>query len=147
ALVERLGRRRPVLGPAAALGRGREGTAQVLGAIGAERGFSVDVVAPLGRGGQRIASGGIREGLAAGRLGAANAMLGYSYSLSGVVERGHGVGARLGVPTANLAMDSARCLPAVGVYACRALVDGRNWAAATSVGFRPTFGGTTLTVE
>ena len=50
ALVESLGMRRLVMGPGAALGRGREGTAQVLGAIGAERGFSVDVVAPLGRG-------------------------------------------------------------------------------------------------
>src|SRR5438552_1419125 len=47
ALVESLGMRRLVMGPGAALGRGREGTAQVLGAIGAERGFSVDVVAPL----------------------------------------------------------------------------------------------------
>ena len=38
-------------------------------------------------------------------------MLGRPYVLEGVVERGEGRGAGLGVPTANLGVDPSRCIP------------------------------------
>ena len=64
-----------------------------------------------------------------------------------LVERGEGRGAGLGVPTANLAVDPARCLPAPGVYAGW-LDFGGGWRpAATGIGTRPTFGGGSITVE
>ena len=44
-------------------------------------------------------------------------MLGRAYVLEGVVERGEGRGAGLGVPTANLGVQASRCIPAPGVYA------------------------------
>ena len=74
-------------------------------------------------------------------------MLGRPYVLEGVVERGEGRGAGLGVPTANLGVPATRCMPAAGVYAGW-LNFGDGWrTAATGIGTRPTFGGGSVTVE
>ena len=50
-------------------------------------------------------------------------------------------GSSIGIPTANLSVLAGKILPANGVYACRAWVDGNAWAAATNIGIRPTFDG------
>ena len=75
-------------------------------------------------------------------------MLGRPYVLEGIVERGEGRGAGLGVPTANLGVDrrpAASRRP--GVYAGW-LNFGDGWrTAATGIGTRPTFGGGSVTVE
>jgi riboflavin kinase/FMN adenylyltransferase len=74
-------------------------------------------------------------------------MLGRPYLLTGLVERGQGRGAGLGVPTANLRVDPGRCIPGAGVYAGW-LDAGGGWRpAATGIGTRPTFGGGAVTVE
>ena len=53
----------------------------------------------------------------------------------------------MGVPTANLAVDEARCIPLPGVYAGW-LHFGDGWRpAATGIGTRPTFGGGSVTIE
>ncbi len=57
------------------------------------------------------------------------------------------MGRRLGFPTANIAVEPNKLIPALGAYAGRARTDGRDFIAALSVGYRPTFGGTQLRVE
>jgi riboflavin kinase / FMN adenylyltransferase len=147
ALVERLGMRRLLVGPGFALGRGREGTVELLRSLGRKRGFSVTSVAPSTRGGAVVSSGRIREAIATGRFADAIAMLGRPYHLEGPVTRGDGRGAGLGVPTANLHVDPGRCIPSAGVYAGW-LDAGEGWRpAATGIGTRPTFGGGAVTVE
>ena len=147
ALVERLGMRQLVVGPGFALGRGREGDITFLRALGRRRGFTVTSVAPARRGGEPVSSGRIRAAIANAKFSDAIAMLGRPYVLEGRVERGEGRGAGLGVPTANLAIDPARCIPAPGVYAGW-LDFGDGWRpAATGIGTRPTFGGGSITVE
>jgi riboflavin kinase/FMN adenylyltransferase len=147
ALVERLGMRRLMVGPGFALGRGREGDVASLGRIGRRRGFTVTTVTPARRGGAAISSGRIRAAISGAQFGEAVGMLGHAYILEGVVERGEGRGAGLGVPTANLGVDPARCIPAPGVYAGW-LDTGDGWRpAATGIGTRPTFGGGSVTVE
>ena len=60
---------------------------------------------------------------------------------------GHGVGSRQTVPTLNLSTP-AEVLPATGVYVTRTQdLDGRQWPSVTNVGYRPTFGGTELSIE
>jgi len=146
-LIESLGMRRLIVGPGFALGRGREGNLEFLGRLGARRGFGVTTVAPTRRGGHRVSSGRIREAIATGSFTEAIAMLGRPYVLEGVVERGEGRGAGLGVPTANLGVDRSRCIPAAGVYAGW-LDFGDGWrAAATGIGTRPTFGPGSVTIE
>jgi riboflavin kinase/FMN adenylyltransferase len=62
------------------------------------------------------------------------------------VERGDRRGRTLGFPTANLGAPSAM-LPRDGVYSGRAIVDGRAWSAAISIGTKPTFGRSARTCE
>jgi riboflavin kinase/FMN adenylyltransferase len=75
-------------------------------------------------------------------------MLARPYCLRGEVVRGRGIGSRETVPTLNL--DTAgEVIPASGVYITRTtdLANVRVWNSITNVGFRPTFGGTGLTIE
>ena len=63
-----------------------------------------------------------------------------------MVTHGAGRGAKIGFPTANLsAVDTL--LPAHGVYAGRAMVDGVHYPAAINLGPSPTFGDALARVE
>ena len=64
-----------------------------------------------------VSSSRIRKLLAAAQIDQVNRLLGYIYSISGVVEHGNAIGAKLGFPTANIRLNSAKQLPASGVYA------------------------------
>ncbi len=146
-LIESLGMRRLIVGPGFALGHGREGNLEFLARLGRRRGFRVVTVAPVRRGGRPVSSGRVRDAIATGSFAEAISMLGRPYVLEGVVERGAGRGAGLGVPTANLGVDPSRCIPAAGVYAGW-LDFGDGWRpAATGIGTRPTFGGGSVTIE
>jgi riboflavin kinase/FMN adenylyltransferase len=146
-LVESLGMRRLIVGPGFALGHGRTGNVEFLERRGRERGFRLSTVAPAKRGGLPVSSGRVRDSIAAGSFAAAVSMLGRPYVLEGIVERGEGRGAGLGVPTANVGVPATRCMPAAGVYAGW-LNFGDGWrTAATGIGTRPTFGAGSVTVE
>ena len=98
--------------------------------------------------GSPISSSRIRRELVAGNVKAANAMLGYRYTISGTVIHGMQNGRKMGFPTANL---GPYCefmqIPADGVYSALATVDGQTWPAMLNIGFRPTFEGKARTIE
>ena len=98
--------------------------------------------------GTPISSSRIRRELVAGNVKAANDMLGYRYTISGTVIHGLQNGRKMGFPTANL---GPYCefmqIPADGVYASIATVDGETWPAMLNIGFRPTFEGKARTIE
>lgn len=132
-------------------GRGRAGDVGTLRRLGATSGFRVvevdDVSAPLADGTVVAArSSAIRWMVAMGRVADAARLLGRPHSVRGTVARGDQRGRLLGFPTANVAAPDAM-LPADGVYGGRAVVDGRDWPAAISVGVKPTFGGSARTCE
>lgn len=100
--------------------------------------------------GIRVSSSVIRNAIERGDLTEANRCLGYAYTLSAHVSHGFRNGHRLGFPTANLDMDEVcQLLPQIGVYATRVRIEGKCelHPAMTSVGTRPTFDGTRLSVE
>lgn len=106
------------------------------------RGITVD--------GIRVSSSVIRNAIERGDLTEANRCLGYAYTLSAHVSHGFRNGHRLGFPTANLDMgEVCQLLPQIGVYATRVRIEGECelHPAMTSVGTRPTFDGTRLSVE
>ena len=74
-------------------------------------------------------------------------MLGRQYSLQGSVITGMQRGRLLGFPTANQTIDQTICIPANGIYATVATVNGTKYPAATSVGTNPTFHGKEQTIE
>ena len=87
----------------------------------------------------KISSSDIRDGLAAGDVARVNDLLGRRFSLHGPVVRGRERGRGIGFPTANIAVGPDQALPATGVYATLASIDGRLRPSATNIGVRPTF--------
>jgi riboflavin kinase/FMN adenylyltransferase len=72
------------------------------------------------------------------------------YSISGRIVTGEHIGHELGFPTANLELeDKSKLIPASGVYAVWALLDGaaKRMPAMMNIGMRPTFEGHQLTLE
>lgn len=139
--------RRLVTGPDFALGHARQGNVAWLREHGSAHGYEVDVVEPQAAGGREVHSSEIRRLVTVGEVGEAAQLLGRDFSLLGTVEHGHQVGRELGFPTLNLSLAPNKLVPGPGVYAGRARVGEDTWGTAIGVGYRPTFGGTELTVE
>jgi len=136
-----------VVGSDFALGRGREGTADVLAAIGGEMGFAVDLVPLLAAGGEKVGSTAVRQALARGDMETVASLLGRPFDLRGPVIKGAERGKGLGFPTANMAFGQDRALPAFGVYVTRAHLPQGVYPALTNIGLRPTFHENEPTIE
>ena len=95
-----------------------------------------------------VSSTKIRRALQDGRIEDATSMLGYGYSLTGVVVAGNRMGRTIGFPTANLRpYEPLKLIPSRGVYAVEAEVLGKRYRGMTDIGTRPTVGGTIPTIE
>ena len=81
-------------------------------------GFEVAAFPTFTLEGERVSSTAVRESLAGGELDRAERLLGRSYSISGRVVRGDGLGRKLGFPTANVQMKHNRP-PLTGIFAVR----------------------------
>ena len=146
-VVEELRMKLLVVGADFALGRGREGTTDVLVRIGGEMGFGVDVVSLLAASGEKVGSTAVRHALARGDMETVASLLGRPFSLRGPVIKGAERGKGLGFPTANMAFGQDRALPAFGVYVTRAYLQEGIFPAVTNIGLRPTFNENKPTVE
>ena len=139
-LVDCLRMRGIVTGPDFALGRNRSGNLDYLRRRGAAMGFWVETVPPLELEGAAVRSRRVRNALADGNVDGAEYLLGRPYATDGVVVHGAKMGRQLGFPTANIIPAANFVIPADGVYATYATVNGVRHMAATSIGVRPTFG-------
>ncbi|MGN0186816.1 MAG: bifunctional riboflavin kinase/FAD synthetase [Paludibacteraceae bacterium] len=89
----------------------------------------------------------IRDCLTAGRVGEANKLLGYAYTITGRVAHGRALGRTIGFPTANLTVSPRKLLPKNGVYVVDVLVSGLIYKGLLNIGTRPTVEGDERTVE
>jgi riboflavin kinase/FMN adenylyltransferase len=121
------------------LGHNREGTVPFLQAEGARCGFTVRVTPPVLIDGELVSSTRIRQTLRDGAVEQAARYLGRPYRLPGIVTAGDRRGHQLGFPTANLSVGEELAVPANGIYACWAYPAAGRYAAAASIGLRPTF--------
>ena len=95
-----------------------------------------------------ISSTKIRKSLEDGDIASATKMLGYGYSLKGVVVAGNRLGRTIGFPTANMRLyEPLKLVPGRGVYVVEAQVLGKKYRGMTNIGLRPTVGGTFTTIE
>lgn len=140
-LVENLHPTQVCVGHDFALGRNREGTVDVLRALGEEFGYQLGVYEPIFAGDELVSSSRTRSAIREGDVENAALLLGRPHSIEGEVVHGDARGGSIGIPTANLNIWERRVIPAPGVYACLAHVDGEEWGAVTNIGFRPTFPG------
>lgn len=119
-------------------GRGRAGDVALLQQEAKKIGIEVVSAPRLNHDDVPVSSSRIRELIAAGRMGEANALLGYSYFSAGRVQEGRKLGRQIGFPTLNIAWEP-ELQPAYGVYAV-SVVDatGTTSLGVANYGLRPT---------
>jgi riboflavin kinase/FMN adenylyltransferase len=135
-----------IIGHDYAFGKGREGNCTTLKRIGAEKGFTLEDMEPIGEGGLVFSSSLARRLIAAGEMEGASGILGRYYMISGTVVHGRDIGRSLGFPTANISAHN-ELLPPDGVYAVMVSLDGRLFKGACSIGVNPTFDGGSRAIE
>ncbi len=141
-LVEKAGATAVVAGFNHAFGYRRRGNDDLLEELARIYGFTVHIVPPVYHNETRISSTEIRHLLNNGDVELASYMLGRNYTLSGIVMKGKMIGTKLGFPTANLQVnDSGKLIPADGVYAVIARLDGTTYRAMANIGYQPTIPG------
>lgn len=120
-------------------GKGREGNVATLAALGAELGYTAEVVAPVRLDGETVSSSRIRDYLRKGDPRGAARLLTRPFAIEGAVQHGAKLGRQLGYPTANMALANY-LRPAYGIYAVRGrLPDGRVLDGVANLGIRPSF--------
>jgi riboflavin kinase/FMN adenylyltransferase len=117
------------------------GTIDTLRDLGQKLGFEIELLEDVRVDGERVSSTKIREHLAAGQVRDATALLGRFPRVRSTVVHGDAIGREIGFPTANLDPAMEGFLPADGVYAAWAWVDGTRYGSAVSIGNNPTFDG------
>jgi riboflavin kinase/FMN adenylyltransferase len=138
-LVEQIGVKKLVIGYDHHFGRNREGSLENLKELAPTYGFNVEEIPAQEIKDVNVSSTKIRNALNEGDVKNANSFLGYHFQLSGTVVKGSEIGSSLGFPTANVEVDNPnKIIPAPGVYATQALINGREYKSMTNLGFRPT---------
>jgi riboflavin kinase/FMN adenylyltransferase len=99
--------------------------------------------------GYAISSTKIREKIEEGDVEGAAEMLGYGYSLHGVVIAGNRLGRTIGFPTANMQLyEPLKLVPGNGVYFVKVKTLGRDFYGMCNIGHRSTVGvGNARTIE
>ena len=99
--------------------------------------------------GYAVSSTKIRQRLEEGDVKGAASMLGYAYSLYGVVVAGNRIGRTIGFPTANMQLyEPLKLVPCNGVYSVEVETLGRRFLGMCNIGCRPTVSsGNARTIE
>jgi riboflavin kinase/FMN adenylyltransferase len=139
--------RRVVVGTNFRFGHRAAGDVVALVELGDEHGFSVEAVGVVELDGEALSSTAVRRHLETGDVGWVTRALARPYTVVGEVVHGDGRGRTIGVPTANVRPPADLHVPGDGVYAGHLGVDGVRHPCVTNVGVRPTFDGTTRSVE
>ncbi len=155
-LDQQCGARHVITGGDFVFGHQRSGTSDDLERYAGESGaFDYSWVSPVGDGHHIYSSTQIRHFLQAGEMHKAAELLGRPYEIIGRVIHGDKRGRGIGFPTANL-RPGPICLPRRGVYAVTAQLWQDNprlfsppdaWQGVANLGYRPTFGGSYLSLE
>jgi riboflavin kinase/FMN adenylyltransferase len=129
-------------------GHKQAGDVRLLSDLGSKYGFDVVIIPPVVYRGEVVSSTIIRREVAEGDVSHAARLLGRPFALTGEAVSGTGTGRKFTFPTLNLAVEQ-ELLPARGVYITRTCLEGetRSHRSVTNVGIRPTFNGSSLSVE
>ena len=148
-LMERFGAKTILLGYDNRVGSDAMDSDQVAGTAG-DLGLEVIRTAMVpSEQGYAVSSTKIRNLLEAGDVQGAASMLGYEYSLHGVVVAGNRVGRTLGFPTANMQLyEPLKLVPGNGVYFVKVETVGKSLFGMCNIGHRPTVSaGNARTIE
>lgn len=137
-LIGRMGCTTLVLGYDNRIGSDGMGTAE-LAELASGMGLRVETVPSVVINDMSVSSTRIRQMLRDGDVSGAASMLGYRYSIAGIVVPGNRIGRTIGFPTANIKPSfPMKLVPADGVYATDVTVNGKVYRGMTNIGVRPT---------
>lgn len=111
------------------------------------KGFETKVIGQVSKSNEKISSTRIEKLVRSGNIQEANDLLGYLYSIKGIVVHGFERGRILGFPTANLNVGPESILPKNGVYAGYVQIREELYPAMINVGYNPTFNNKEKTIE
>lgn len=138
-LIDKMGMKTLVVGHDHRLGKNREGSFENIVALSKKLGFDVQKIETYIIDEVDISSSKIRKALQLGDVAKVKKYLGYAFTIHGVVAEGNRIGRSIGFPTANIeASDPYKLIPAEGVYAITAEVEGKVYRAMLNIGHRPT---------
>ena len=147
-LMKKIKMKKLVIGYDHHFGNQREGNFEKLNELGEKYGFDVEEISALYVDKTAVSSTKIRNALIDGEIKLANTMLGYDYSITGIVVVGNKIGRTIGFPTANIEIeDKYKLIAAGGVYACKIEYKGRIFSGMGNIGTRPTIGINGLVTE
>ncbi len=127
-------------------GKDGAGDVRLLTEFAKKRGAEVKICDFVLENGSKLSTGELKTFVNEGNIRALNCRLSQPYFMLGHVTHGRGVGAKIGFPTANLAVGN-RLMPKDGIYATLAEVDGKSYPSMTNIGARPTFSNEERAVE
>jgi riboflavin kinase / FMN adenylyltransferase len=147
-LVNIIGTKKLVIGYDHRFGHNREGSFEELKINGPKYGFDVEEIPQQDVDHVAVSSTKIRKAIDEGDVTAATHLLGRPYSITGRVVKGDRLGRLIGFPTANIDIDTHyKLLPADGIYAVTVLHENQLLKGMLYIGYRPTIGGGTKSIE
>jgi riboflavin kinase/FMN adenylyltransferase len=147
-LIKQLNIQKIIIGYDHKFGKNRAADFNDLIAFGKEFGFEVEEISAKQVDEVAVSSTKIRNSLLEGNISLANAYLGYSYMLSGIVVKGNQLGRTIGFPTANIEVsENYKLIPKNGVYIVSAIVNNQTIFGMMNIGIKPTLGDNIPTIE
>jgi riboflavin kinase/FMN adenylyltransferase len=128
-----------------AFGKNKVGNASFLRTFGEKLGFQVEEIGAVMIDDTIVSSTNARLSILKGDVRGTSRMLARPYNMSGNVVKGFRRGTEIGFPTANI--ESEKVIPAEGVYAIIAEVEGNRYQGVINIGYNPTFGNEELSME
>lgn len=127
-------------------GKKAKGNINLLKMYGNKFGYSLEVIDEIKINEVKVSSSAIREKLEKGLINEANELLGYQFSIFGVVEKGNQIAREMGFPTANIYVNDRIALKN-GVYATKTVINGKEYSSISNIGYKPTFNGKQKVLE
>jgi len=147
-LVEKLKVKKVIIGYDHRFGRNRTATIKDLIEFGELFNFDVAQISAKELNEVSISSTKIRNALHEGDIETANAFLGYSFMITGVISRGKRLGRTINFPTANLFVEEPyKLIPKDGVYVVESNIDDEIVFGMMNIGVNPTVEGTKKSIE
>tara|TARA_R110000868_G_scaffold158589_4_gene386808 strand:+ start:6806 stop:7822 length:1017 start_codon:yes stop_codon:yes gene_type:complete len=147
-LVNSLHCKKVIIGYDHRFGRNRNADIKDLVSFGKTFGFEVDEIPAQEIDEVSVSSTKIRKALEVGDIKTANLYLGYAYMLTGIVQKGKGLGRQLNFPTANIHIEEDyKLIPHNGVYVVKSVLENTTIYGMMNIGFNPTVSGTERSIE
>ncbi|MFC1650291.1 bifunctional riboflavin kinase/FAD synthetase [Candidatus Latescibacterota bacterium] len=147
-LINCIGMKTFIIGYDHKLGKDGVASSEKLQEYADKHNFNLEIVKPIKKEGMIVKSSVIRKHISDGEVDIASILLGEDYSLAGNVVKGHGIGEKIGFPTANInPLNEEKIIPAAGVYGGWVEIEKEKRDVVISLGPKPTFNFSDETIE